>query len=440
MTTNFIGKALKFLLLCACMLPATGLRAQEAEYTPLNGDFDFLAVKDIKMRTKEVLEYGSLIPWVGGDLRAGVVELNFHLFNCKEIPKPINLPENPSCIYTIKDLEGNIVVSKEISLESQFGNLRFTHKFSRKFSIGLLVRRGGKYNVTMEITPGLFSYETEITLVDEPNMLVYDKETSVDTLLCPKLIMQSGYPCIPADISGKKHLHWLLASADSPADVIAENDEVFELKSETPDLAAVDSLTLTPVNLQPGEYRYTLTSDFAPANYSFTAKVFDVLNPDISLDKEFYTVGESREAIVKVNMSYGYPYVGADSSPDKPIVTVCADLLGEETSVSYSDEAWADSDMHCMADVKIPLENVTAEAVKENKGELPLHLSILFNGTTQYETVFPLRFESGSSGIHGINADNSDKSKVRYFNILGVEVDEYYRGFVITSDGRKLIW
>lgn len=437
---KIIKVAAKCLMVCACMLKTPGILAQETEYTPLNADFDFMAVKDIKMSTKQVLQYGSLIPWDGGDLRAGVVDLDFQLFNCKEIPKSINLPDNPSCIYTIKDHEGNVAASHVTSLESQFGSLRFLHKFSRKYSVGLLVRSGGKYTVTMEITPGLFSYETELTLVDEPNMQVYDKSATVDSQLGPELLMQSGYPYTLADVSGKKHLHWQLTSADSPSNVIAEKDEVFELKSETPDLAAAASLRLTVANLRPGEYRYTLSSDFAPANYSFIAAVYDVLDPDITLDRESYTIGESNEAVVNLDMSYRYPFVGADSSSDKPTVTVCADLLGEETCVSYSDEAWADSDMHCMAQVKVPLDKVAAEAVTENKGDLPLHLSILFNGTTQYETDIPLHFESDSSGIDGINADNSNKSGVRYFNILGVEVDKTYHGLVITSDGRKLIW
>lgn len=434
-----IKTALKYLVVCICMLPSTGMRAQDSDYTPLSGYYDFLAVRDIELSTEEVLVYGQLTPWTSGGLHAGVVGLHFNLFNCDDIPKPIILPENPSFIYTVKDLEGNIVARNEVSLESQFGSLRFVKKFSRKCTTGLLVKRGGKYTITLEITPELYSYETEITLVDEPKMHVFDITTTVDTPLCPKVVMSSAYPYNSADFSGKKHLHWTLASGDSPDEIIAEKDEYFELKSEISDLAAVDSLTLTVANLNPGNYLYTLTSDFVPANYSFTASVHDVLDPEITLDRVSYTVGESKEAIVKVDMSYGYPYVGAYSLSDEPTVTICADLLGEETSVSYSDEAWADSDMHCMAEVKIPLEKVTAEAVTENRGELPLHLSILFNGTTKYETALSLHFDCDSSGIHGINTDYSDKSKVRYFNILGVEVDESYRGLVITSDGRKIV-
>lgn len=435
---NFLNRAIKSFLLCSCLLPAINLWAQDACYTPLSGDFDFLAVKDISLQTTYVFEYGQIKHWEGEGLHSGVESFGFTLFNCKDIPKNIELPDNPSFICEIKDMEGNLVNRHEMDLTSTFNMLKFVNKLNKNISAGMSVIRGGKYTLTAKITPGMFSYETEIILVDEPNMQVYDNTTTVDTLLCPKVVMTSGYPYNPADFSGKKQLHWQIAAADYPSSVIAEKDEVFELKSETTDLAAVDSLRLSTENPGPGKYIYTLTSDFAPANYSFTAIVNDVLHPEITFDKASYTVGESKEAIVKVDMSYGYPYVGAASSSDKPTVTVCADLLGEETSVSYSDETWADSDMQCTAEIKVPLDKVTAEAVRENNGELPINLSILFNGIIKYETALSLHFESGSSGIHNINADNSDKSNVRYFNILGVEVEESYRGFVITSDGRKI--
>lgn len=334
-------------------------------------------------------------------------------------------------------MEGSMVKREEVDLTSFFNMLKFVKKFN--VSKGMSVIRGGEYTLTAKITPELFSYETEMILVDEPNMQVSDNITTVDNLLGPKILLSGGYPCDPAYSTGTKHLHWQIAPYDAPDAVIEENDETFELKAEISNLAPVDSIRLDVENLRPGMYLYTLMSDFAPANYSFTFKVFDVLVPDITFDKEVYTVGESREAIVKVDMTYGYPYVGVGSSSGEPTVTVCADLLGEETSVSYSDEAWVDSDMHCMAEVKVPLEKVTVEAVTENNGDLPLQLSILFNGTTQYETVLSLHFDNDSSSIHGINADNSDKSKVRYFNILGVEVDESYRGLVINSDGKKII-
>lgn len=440
MTMNFVKKVFTSLLLCAGMLPATGLQAQDAEYTPLSGDFDFIAAGINELVTTNVLDHGTIKEWHSKDFHTGIQRLSLHLINCKPIQKNITPPDDPKSICKVRDMEGNVVAIHESSLDPIFKKLRFSHKLNTFVMEELLVKRGGKYIISTEITPDLYYSEIEIILPDEPCIHVFDNVSTVDRLLCPQIFLSGGYPYDPADFTGAKHLHWQIAPSDAPDAVIEEKDEIFELKSESADLAPVDSVRLDVENLRPGIYLYTLTSDFAPANHSFTFQVFDVLVPDITFDKEVYTVGESREAIVKVDMSYGYPYVGAGSSSGEPTVTVCADLLGQETSVSYSDEAWADSDMHCTAEVKVPLEKVTAESVKENNGELPLQLSILFNGTTKYETALSLHFESGSSGIHNIDADNSDKSKVRYFNIFGVEVDESYRGFVISSDGHKLFW
>lgn len=439
MKTNYLKKTVKYLLVFAGMFPSSSLWAQNEEFTPLSEPFDFLGVKDIRLETSHVYDKGKIQNWTGEGLHAGIQSFHLTVFNCSEIQKDVTAPDNPSFIFEIKDMEGNIVASQEESLTSMFNMLKFVKSFSKTFGAGETVLRGGKYKLAARIFPDLYSYEREFVLVDEPCMQIFDNTTMADSLLSPKVILTSGYPYDSADFSGEKYLQWQIASANSPTTVIAEKREIFELKSETPTLAADATLNLTVEDIEPGEYLYTLTSDFAPANYSFKAYVYDVLMPEISIDKSVYTVGESREAIVKVEMDYGYPYVGAATSSDKPTVTVNAELLNEATSVSYSDEAWADSDMHCIAEIKIPLEKVTEETVTENKGEIPLNLSILFNDAIKYETTISLPFVGGSSGIHDIDADNSGKSKVRYFNIFGVEVDESYRGLVITSDGKKII-
>ncbi len=61
MTTNFIKGAFKSILLCACMLPATNLRAQDSDYTPLPGDFDFLVARITILSTTHVLDHGELM-------------------------------------------------------------------------------------------------------------------------------------------------------------------------------------------------------------------------------------------------------------------------------------------------------------------------------------------------------------------------------------------
>lgn len=440
MKIDLYKRTLRYLLASAGMLYSATLSAQNEEYTPLAEPYDFLAVKNIKIETTHIFdENGMPVVWTGEDLRAGMPEVSLLLFNCKDIQKNVAVPDNPSFICEIRDMEGNIKVRSEKDLTNTFKKLKFTSSLSSVLEGGGAVPRGGEYWLTAKISPGLFSYETLMTLLDDPGIQVVDRTSTGKTYLCPEVTFTSGYPYDPAEYSGEKHLHWQIAPVNSPAELIVEKDEVFELKSEIPTLAAVDTLYLPVENLVPGEYLYTLTSDYAPANYSFIAKVNDVLIPEITIDKNIYTVGESKEVVIKVDMNYSYPYVGVSPSSDKPTVTVSAELLDEQTSVSYSDEAWADSDMHCTAELKVPLEKVTEETVAEYKGEVPLNISIKFNDATKYNTTLTLRFESNSSGIRDMEADRPDNRKIKYYNIFGVEVDDSYQGFVISSDGRKII-
>lgn len=104
MVGNFIKIAVRCLTVCACMLQASGLRAQDAEYTLLSGDFDFLAVRNIKLSTIEVLDHGTMIFWDGDGLHTSTELLRINLFNCKDIPKNIALPDDPKFICKIKDM------------------------------------------------------------------------------------------------------------------------------------------------------------------------------------------------------------------------------------------------------------------------------------------------------------------------------------------------
>lgn len=440
MKSKFSRTFVRCIIVMIAMLLPSNLLAQEEQYTPLNGAFNFLAVKDLSLKTDRVYKYGEIEEWNGEGFHAGIQLLHFTLFNCKDIPKDIEVPKKVILTCVVKDQNGNEVARAEGDMTKDFNKLKFLKKLTTYANVFTGVIRGGKYTFTAEISDGLFSYQTDLELPDEPSIQIFGKTTTIDDPLCPEIIITSGYPYSPSDYSGEKQLHWQMASVNSPEEVIAQNDETFELLSETPTLAAVDTLYLEVKDIEPGEYQYTLTSDYAPANYSFMAKVCDVLKPVISFNKTSYVVGQSEEAEIKVEMSYRYPYVGKPaSSSGKPTVEVIATLMDQATSVSYSDETWANSDMHCDAELKVPLGNVTEEIVKANEGKVPLQILIKFNGNSEFDETVYIPFDYVSSGITNINTDNSGQYAIKYFNIFGVEVNDDYHGIVITSDGRKII-
>ncbi len=438
MKTKFFKLIAGFLPLLASSLWAAPLKAQDGDYIPLAEPYDFLAIKNINLSTTTILDKtGQPVFWTGEYLHTGIQNFQMALIVCGEVPENVDVPENPSYIWEIRDPAGSIIEKGERNLSLIF---KYLDSFSgtglnSKFTIV----RGGEYKLSARITPELFSYEKQITLMDEPGIRMINVTSDVNAPLCPEVTLTSGYPYEPAEITGEKHLHWQVTPIDSPTDLIIEKDEVFELKSDTPVLAAISTLYFPVEGLDPGEYLYTVTSDdFAPANNSFTAFVYDVLMPDITLDRSIYTAGKSNEANLKVEMNYSYPYVGVNSSYDKPTITVCAELLNEETSVSYSDEAWADSDMHCLAELKVPLEKVTTEVVDEYNGEIPLNLTVKFNDATKFNTTVILPFEKDSSGIDGILTDDTVKENARY-NLQGIRVPANTKGFVIIhySDGSR---
>lgn len=407
MTTTTFKDTVRCLLTLAAAFCASTVWAQDTESTPLAGSYDFLAVKNLSLKTTQVFDGDDAKDWTGEGFHAGIQTLSFTLYNCKEIPKDFIIPENPALIFEVKDMDGNVVSRQEKDLTQDFRKMKFSKNVSINMNMMLAVARGGEYQFTAEIAPELFSYDKAITLIDEQGVHITNKNTTVDRPLSPRLIITSGYPYNPSEIAGEKNIHWQLTSVKTPNEIIDQLDEVFELISDRPTLAAVDTLYMTVDNLQPGEYQYTITSEFAPANCTFISKVNDVLKPEISLDKSTYVFGEDKEAVVTVDMSYGYPYVGKGADSAKPTVLVRADLLNEQTSESYSDEAWADSDMHCTAVIKVPLEKVTEENLTENKGEIPLNITIFFNDMAQFDTTVKIPFEGEYSGITNIIVDNS---------------------------------
>ena len=428
----------KGLLALAALLSAENAAAQQDDYTPLPAPYEFLGVKDFSFSTQMVLGDEGYEYWNGG-LHTGLQLVQLTVFNHSEINKNAPQLENPRLICDFFDANGRLTNHVTTSMVSSFNKFKFSKRISTMTTSNFTMLRGGEYDMKVEIAPGLYARQEKIVLADEPCMHQLTPDCVVDSIVSPKLYISSGYPYNYADFAGQKNLHWTVALDNAPENVLMEGDATFELKSDLPTLAAVDSVVLNSTIADPGKYRYTVTSGFAPANAVYTFKILDVLHPEVTLDKTVYTAGESKEAIVTVNMSYGYPYVGKVEPPAKPTVQVCAEFMGQETSVEYSDEAWADSDMHCTAQLKIALDKVTDAVVKEYEGKVPLNLTIRFNGSDRMESSEIIPFGAPASVETIIGDADGDKRPAKYFNALGVEVDDSYRGFIITSDGRKIL-
>lgn len=421
-------------------LALPSLFAKGEESVALPGSLDFLAVKNVTISTTAVLEDEDVILWNGEGLHAGIQACKFTLYNIKEIPTEFEVPENPTVYFIIKDAYGNEVYNADKDIANEFRKMKLMKNYSTTSNFSASVFRGGEYHLSLSISPDLFSYETDMLIKDEAGTRVTNAKTKVNLDMCPIVAITSGYPYDPEAVKGEKYLHWTMSSASDPTKIIAEGTETFELDAEKPKLAAVAEVPLfVDEELEPGEYFFTLTSDYAPACRTFKAYVYDVPDVEVALNKTEYKAREDTEATLKVTMSYGYPYISVDASTEKNSVFITTELLEESKTTEYSDPAWADSEVHCTADLSVSLAAVTDEIVKQYKGEVPMSLLISFNGERQYASTVIIPFAYDSAGIEDISVDDIGNAKVKYYNIFGVEVDDSYRGIVISSDGHKII-
>ena len=238
------------------------------------GELDILGVKDLDFSTTFLLNDGEVTEWNGEGFHTGIQQVSLSIYNCKEIPKTFNIPDSPTIHFSITDGYGEEVESVEKDLTSVFNRIKFIHgDFLNKVSQQIAVMRGGVYTMKASITPDLFSYEVVAQIKEEAGVYVTNTKTVVDSILAPVVKITSGFPYHPEKVAGEKTLKWTVARADDPTKILDEDTESFELDASKILLAAEYVLELPVSGLQPGEYIYSLTSDYAPACMTFKAYV-----------------------------------------------------------------------------------------------------------------------------------------------------------------------
>lgn len=441
MKKNCLPKILRYLSLVTIpFLAAPNAGAEERGPFIFPGELDFLGVKDLDFSTTFLLNDGEVTEWSGEGFHTGIQQVSLSIYNCKEIPETFTVPDSPTLFFSIYDGYGEEVKTVEKDLTSVFNRIKFIHgDFLNKVSEQIAVMRGGVYTMKASITPDLFSYEVVAQIKDEAGVHVTNTKTVVDSILAPVLTITSGFPYNPVDVAGEKTLKWTVSSVDDPTKILVEDTESFDLDASKILLAAEDVLELPVSGLQPGEYIYTLTSDYAPACMTFKAYVYDVLDTEITFDKPLYMAGEDKEAKFDIAMRYGYPYIEVNTETKKPTIEVTTKFLEEDKTEKFSETAWSDSEMNYTANLSVSLEKVTQEVVEKFKGEVPLDILIYFNGQTQYQGTVNIPFKYDISGVENVSADNNTSTNMKYYNVFGVEVDSHYKGIVITSEGNKII-
>lgn len=424
-------------LLIAFLLPsASTLATEETSYTLLPTPWDFLAVKDQTIKTINAFIVNNIEYWDEPGFHTGIQQGRLTFFSIKDIPEEFEAPEAPNVYIKYTDAYGNLEASHKKDISQDFKTMEFVEGWNCSHSVGCTVNKGGQYTVEFGLSPDLYKDKQEIVIKDEACARVYRTIFKKGEPMTSILNITDGYPFDASLLTGEYTLDWTLAPVESPTSIIAEGNETFSLETDKPLIASTSTMNLEFGSLEPGKYVGIISSDFAPAARTFDVEVNDVLQTDISFDKEQYVIGKDKEANLKISMKYGYPYISLNSDTGKPTIIIKAELLGQDYNYEFSNEVWSNSNVDYTADISVPLNNVSFDIAKEYDWALPMNIQIVFNGRTQMEKsiVIPV---VDTSGVELIDADF--KSSPIYYNVYGQRVDSSYRGIVVISDGRKML-
>lgn len=422
----------------AFLIASTAPIAAEASTAiPLPAPLDFIAVDTPTFKTEfAYTAVDTLAYWAEPGYHTGLQSTSLTWFNIKDIPEDFEVPESPYFYVDFIDAYGNSAAFSKIDLTSDFEKLLFVDSFISNPTIKCSIMRGGEYTVGMGMSPNLYRHEERITVNDEACARVSSTRFKDNEDKTTTLFITSGYPYNPESVKGIHELSWVLTPKNDPTYIIADGASPFSLETEQVLMAAVDSVEFDFWAMEPGAYHCIVTSDFTPANRTFDLEILDVLKAEITKDKEHYVLGTDSEANLQIAMTYGYPYISENEETGKPTINVIAQLLDEEYTFDFSDEKWGDSAVDYIADIKVPLKDVTYDIANENDWRVPLSIKVKFNGAIQAEIPVEISIVN-TSGIESIASDST--AAPRYYNVFGQSVDDSYKGVVVTSDGRKLL-
>ena len=429
-----IGSISIFAFLIASTAP---IAAEASTAIPMPAPLDFIGVDAPTVKTEfAYTAVDTFAYWADPGYHIGLQSTSLTWFNIKDIPEDFEVPESPYFYVNFIDAYGNSAASSKIDLTFDFEKLLFVDSFISNPTIKCSIMRGGEYTVEMGMSPNLYSHEERITVKDEACARVSGTRFKDNEDKTTTLFITSGYPYNPETVKGIHELSWVLTPENDPTYVIADGASPFSLETEQALMAAVDSVEFDFWAMEPGKYHCTVTSDFTPANRTFDLEIVDVLKAEISKDKEHYVLGTDSEANLQIAMTYGYPYISVNEETGTPTINVIAQLLDEEYTFNFSNENWRDSAVDYIADIKVPLKDVTYDIANENDWRVPLTIKVNFNGATQAEIPVEITIVN-TSGIESIGSGSA--AAPRYYNVFGQSVDGSYKGVAVTSDGRKLL-
>ena len=440
--TLVAGRLVLTIVFCCTIIPVENVQAQDGE--KIN-----ITVTQGEKKTLYLFRDDNTInpePYKGDELRSGLINVNIRIDASTETGDDVVTPANQLFHVSFTDPYGRIPFLKESNdvVFEMFKNLKNLKYFDygSVMNIGWPICRGGQY-VYRNYIPGIdYTYEETVEVKDEPSAGVRYNSVKVGNDIDVRAFYNTGYPYDVNQFNGseKATLRLFALSKDDKGDyketeVLMTEKPLRLFRPDQPLVAAIDSMKLTYCDPEPGLYRLKMESNWTQEGANrdnILITVNDTVRCFAALDKSKYIAGTDTSMKLHMKLSYGYPYVMAETSEDNPTVIIntyvmTSDDIGAETiqtsTFKITGAYLADQPLDWESDIKV------AEYIEENEKtplsdtSLYIKVEVVFNGQPQYTKIIPFDYiaETTPSAVRAIT-DNQPADD-HWYDIQGIHMD-----------------
>ena len=463
----------KIMMTLAAVLCCTAMVTGEAvAQTPDVGKY--FTVKELGVRTQKkfttdfnIEDYHGEQNWAG--IQSMIFAFHYENYDEDSIPKV----ELKRCETWFKDVYG-----REIKRYDFVEDIKEEiEDFIDGYAIGgeaaptanFDLARGGEYVFGSFIDFLNIDKEEPVTVHDNPTIrFIGDNSVKVGNDVQVTAFFNTGYPYDINSLTGEEYADVTLfrMETDSTAyELDKQRYLLLKLKDEAhPLLAGIDTVTVKMEKPEPGLYvlRYE-TNWTAVEGRDIYITVEDTLRATVTLDKEAYDLATDKSGRMTMTMDYRYPHIGVVKPDVQPTIRVFAtlfkdkelkDTLMTDSLILVSDTLatkdlhykgewnldWTKIDATKLGDIEEgaqPGENDTNSA--EDDGTFKLKVTILFNGSQQFEKVIPVAMAPLPVGISPAIAPRSDDEATYTLSGLRVNAQRPLKSGIYIRKGKKIV-
>lgn len=433
-------KLLMAAFFCYSIIPTGNIQAQE------EGKLN-ITITQVKKTTRYLYGDKNIIdtqtPYEGEGLRAGLIEVIIKMALDNETDGDVVAPANQLFHVSFTDPYGRVPFQKEsneiIELFEKLMVMDFCDEYN---STTRELCRGGQY-VYRNYIPGFdYNYEESVEVKDKPSARVRYNSVNVGTNIEVKTFYNTGYPYDVNQFNGseKATLRLFVLGKDDQGnpketEVVMTEKPLRLYRPDQPLVAALDSMTLTYCDPEPGQYRLKMESNWTQEGANrdnILITVNDTVRCYAALDKLKYVAGTDKDMKLHMKLNYGYPYVTVENEGEDPAVLVKTYVLTSNDNTAdtiqtsthkITNASLADHPLDWENDIDVALNIEEQEKAPTADCYLYVKVEVFFNGETQYTKIIPFDYiaKVPPTGVKSIT-DNQPAND-HWYGIQGTHMD-----------------